>query len=54
MNDNVKDSFVRVLNDGNVKTEFKINNWYDTTIPELYEKISTELKQEMKAAASAK
>lgn len=54
MNDNVKDSFVRVLNDGNVKTEFKINNWYDTTIPELYEKVSTELKQGMKAAASAK
>ena len=54
MNDNVKDSFVRVLNDGNVKTEFKINNWYDTTIPELYEKIYTELKQEMRAAASAK
>lgn len=54
MNDNIKDSFVRVLSDGNVKTEFKINNWYDTTIPELYEKISTELKQRMKAAASAK
>lgn len=54
MNDNVKDSFVRVLNDGNVKTEFKINNWYDTTIPELYEKIHTELKQGMRAAASAK
>ena len=52
MNDNVKDSFVRVLNDGNVKTEFKINNWYDTTIPELYEKIYTELKQETRAAAS--
>lgn len=54
MNDNVKDSFVRVLNDGNVKTEFKINNWYDTTIPELYEKIYTELKQGMRAAASTK
>lgn len=54
MNDNAKDSFVRVLNDGNVKTEFKINNWYDNTIPELYEKVATELKQGMKAAASAK
>lgn len=54
MNDNVKDSFVRVLNDGNVKTEFKINNWYDTTIPELYEKIYTELKQGIRAVASAK
>ena len=54
MNDNVKDSFVRVLSDGNVKTEFKINNWYDNTIPELYQKVSTELKQGMRAAASAK
>ena len=54
MNDNAKDSFVRVISDGNVKTEFKINNWYDNTIPELYEKVSTELKQGMKAAASAK
>lgn len=47
MNDSSKDSFVRVLENGDVATQFKINNWYDNTIPELYTKISTNLKQEM-------
>lgn len=47
MNDNTKDSFVRVLNNGEVSKQININNWYDNTIPELYSKISTELKKEM-------
>ena len=47
MNDNTKNSFVRVLEDGNVTKQININNWYDNTIPELYTKVSTELKKEM-------